>query len=97
MLNIGHNRRLTPSGDGSKGNSHIGRNRNFIKNELAMNPNETVLISSTAELPTKCGGKGTIIKQWKRYPEFYTLLVWLTGETAVFHKSQLSAMTAKTS
>ena len=50
---------------------------------------QTVVIQGADELPTPCTGKGTVVRQIKRYPEFYVVLVWNRKETTVFHKSQL--------
>jgi len=52
---------------------------------------EMVRIRSTEELPTCHDGvKGQVWKRWSAcYPDFFIVLVWTTGETCVFHESQL--------
>jgi hypothetical protein len=53
---------------------------------------QVVKISSTSELTTRYNGQtGTIQKQWKSHPEFFTVLTD-DGNTTVFHQSQLQVV-----
>lgn len=53
--------------------------------------NETVLIRSTTELPTKYdGSKATVFKlDFMGHEGYHEVLIWNCGETAIFHESQL--------
>jgi len=52
---------------------------------------QVVRIRSTPDLPTAhSGSKGTVFRIWRKYPNFYNVLVHDTGEVCVFHETQLS-------
>lgn len=49
------------------------------------------LLLAIVVLNCKSGMIGTIEKQWRTHSDFYTVLIWKTGTSEVFHKSQLEA------